>query len=129
MTKINKDLIFGVGLIFAAPLLHVLHYFTPATPIPHQYYHYLKDFLWMMVPHTELLMTAIGLVIVASFRKKWIILIGLSPILHSIIDLSLNAFPKEDNDLWIIHPISYGSFIIIQMVLIYLWVKNNDWNE
>lgn len=122
-------LIFGLGLIFAAPLLHLLHYFTPTTSIPLQYYANLKDFVWMMLSHTELLLTAIGFVIVASFKKNFIILLGLSPIIHSLIDLSLNVWVEKNKDLWIIHPITYGVFACVQTLLILFWVYKNDWDN
>jgi len=128
--KYNKNLlIFGLGLIFLAPLVHVVHYFTPEASFPIRYYANLKDFIWMMASHSELMLTSIGFVIVALFRKKLTILLGLSPIIHSFIDLSLNVWADKNKDLWIIHPITYGVFACVQTLLILFWVSKNDWND
>jgi hypothetical protein len=127
----NEDktlLILGLGLIFAAPLVHVVHYFVPETPFPIQYYAHLKDFIWMMMSHTELMLTVIGFVIVASFKVNYIHLLGLSPIIHSMIDLSLNVWVETNKDVWIIHVITYGSFVCVQTLLIIFWISKNKDN-
>ena len=82
-----------------------------------------------MVPHTELLLTSIGFVILTLFRKKFIFLLGLSPIIHSLIDLSLNIMVEQNKDLWIIHPVTYGVFACVQTLLILFWVYKNDWDN
>lgn len=126
----NKTLlIFGLALIFLAPLVHFVHYFTPENSIPIRYYANLKDFVWMMMFHTELMLTSIGFVIVALFKKRYILLLGLSPIIHSFIDLSLNVWVDKNKDLWIIHPITYGVFACVQTLLILFWVSKNKWYD